>query len=341
MQDIQFTIVIPVHNGMPFIKDCVQSALGQDYPRYNIIILENKSDDGTAEYVRGLQSDKITVCAADKLLSIEENWARIKDLQMHEYMTILMADDKLEKNYLSAVCKLIEKHPSCNIFRTNIRLINEKSEGFFLSDIKEKITVYDYLRGRLAHTYTETAAGYCFKTRRYKEIGGIDCKYRLMHTDDKLFMQAIGENNYMAVSPVHAAAYRCHTGSESGTPNMQASLQGYNYWLTWIYNLGDEKLRRIVRRYLPYHLTQITRFFTPQDLEKHKAIYTLYRIDENDFAHKRTAWILKRKFTPKQLAQRLFSVKKVYKDGKKLRVIRILGIKIFFEIKGDCHAEQC
>jgi glycosyltransferase involved in cell wall biosynthesis len=52
---MDFTIVIPVHNGMPYIKDCIKSALAQDYSNFNIIILENMSDDGTAEYLDSLK----------------------------------------------------------------------------------------------------------------------------------------------------------------------------------------------------------------------------------------------------------------------------------------------
>ena len=338
---MKFTIVIPVHNGMPFIKDCIQSALTQDYPNYNIIVLENQSTDGTTEYLDTLPQDKITVIKSDKLLSIEENWARIKDLPLNEYMTILMADDKLENNYLSLIAQQIKKHPGCNIYRTNIRLMNEKSEVFYSSNIPEKVTIYDYLKGRLTHTYTETAAGYCFKTSRYKEVGGIDCKYRLMHTDDKLFMQSIGEDNYMAVSPSYGANYRCHTGSESGNPNPEATIAGYNYWLNWIYNLNDQKLRQTVRAYLPYHLTQIVRFFTPEEMEKHKEIYKLYKINENDLWHQLIDYKLHHKLSCKKIIENIFSVKNKYKDGKKKKVIKILGIRASFTVKqGDSHGHQ-
>ncbi len=284
--DTKFTIVIPVHNGMPYIKDCVDSALSQDYEKYNIILLENMSDDGTAEYLNTLNSDKITIIKSDKLLTIEENWARIKDIEMNEYMSILMADDVLEKNYLSSIYKMIKKHPNCNIYRTNINLINEKSEIFHKSDIKEKITIYDYLNGRLKFTYTETFAGYCVKTQKYKEIGGIVCKFRLMSTDEKLVMELVGENNYMAVASEHSVNYRCHTGSESGSPNVEAAINGYNYWLNWIYNLNNKKLRKIVYNYLPYHFNQIKRFFDNRSLKILKNIYELYNLNENDCYHK-------------------------------------------------------
>ncbi len=285
MKDICFTIVIPVHNGMPFIKECVESALLQDYKNYNIIILENLSEDGTLEYLDNLNSDKITIIKSDRLLTIEENWARIKNLKMNEYLSILMADDYLETDYLSSIYEMIKKYPKCNIYRSNINLINDKSKKIFKSNINEKITIYDYLKGRLKHTYTETAAGYCIKSSKYKEIGGIDCKYKLMHTDDKLVMESIEENNYMAVSPNYSANYRCHTGSESGSPNIEAAINGYNYWLNWIYSLKDKRLNKIIYKYLPYHLIQIARFFTPEEMNKHKEIYPLFEINEKDLMH--------------------------------------------------------
>lgn len=288
--NIKFSIIIPVHNGMPFIKECVESALAQDYQNYNIIILENMSDDGTAEYLDSLDSNKITIIKSDRLLTIEENWARIKLLEMNEYMTILMADDSLENNYLSSIYKIIKKHTKCNIYRSNINLINEKSKIIYKSSIFEKITIYDYLEGRLKHTYTETAAGYCIKTSKYKEIDGIDCKFRLMHTDDKLFMESIGEDNYMAVSPKHSTNYRCHINSESGSPNVEATINGYNYWLNWIYSLNDKKLNSIVRKYLPYHLVQIAP--SHEELKRFEEIYRLFEINEKDLIYKWTFYKL-------------------------------------------------
>ena len=41
-----------------------------------------------------------------------------------------MADDFLHEKYLSSVADMIRKHPNCNIYRTNINLMNEKSEVF-------------------------------------------------------------------------------------------------------------------------------------------------------------------------------------------------------------------
>ena len=47
------SIVIPVYNGMPFLPEAVASALAQDYRDLEVVVVENGSTDGTAEWLRG------------------------------------------------------------------------------------------------------------------------------------------------------------------------------------------------------------------------------------------------------------------------------------------------
>jgi GT2 family glycosyltransferase len=50
------SIVIVTFNGLVFTKLCLESVLSNtDYPNYEIIVLDNGSDDGTADYLRELE----------------------------------------------------------------------------------------------------------------------------------------------------------------------------------------------------------------------------------------------------------------------------------------------
>lgn len=209
---VDFSFIMPVHNGMPFIRETIPSILDQTVRDFKLVILENQSDDGTAEYLSSLSDPRIEIVRSDRLLSIEENWARILDLPKSEYFAIAMADDGYESNYLEEIERLIARYGDrCNVFRTNITAIDSEGKKIGQSRIRPRISIYDYLEGRLAHTYFETAAGYAFKTSAYDAIRGIDCRFMTMHTDDKLVMEMIG-NGFMPVSPCLAARYRCHSG---------------------------------------------------------------------------------------------------------------------------------
>jgi GT2 family glycosyltransferase len=45
------SIIIPTWNGMEYIEDCLDSLLAQDYPEFEVIIVDNASSDGTPEWV--------------------------------------------------------------------------------------------------------------------------------------------------------------------------------------------------------------------------------------------------------------------------------------------------
>jgi GT2 family glycosyltransferase len=45
------SIVIPAWNGIEYIEDCLNSLLSQDYPDFEIIVVDNASSDGTPEWV--------------------------------------------------------------------------------------------------------------------------------------------------------------------------------------------------------------------------------------------------------------------------------------------------
>ena len=80
----KFSIILPVRNGGEYLKDCVRSILSQTCNDFNLLILENGSNDGGPEWVRSLGDPRIKIIAADRPLSIEENWARIRTLEKNE-----------------------------------------------------------------------------------------------------------------------------------------------------------------------------------------------------------------------------------------------------------------
>lgn len=43
------SIVVPVFNRARYIVDCIQSALGQDYPSLEVVVSDNASTDGSWE----------------------------------------------------------------------------------------------------------------------------------------------------------------------------------------------------------------------------------------------------------------------------------------------------
>lgn len=56
---LELTVVLPVRNGREFIGAAIQSALAQSFQDFELWVLENGSDDGTADIVRSMVDPRI------------------------------------------------------------------------------------------------------------------------------------------------------------------------------------------------------------------------------------------------------------------------------------------
>jgi glycosyltransferase involved in cell wall biosynthesis len=67
------SILTPVWNGLPYLKECVESALSQEFQDWEMIVADNCSNDGTTEYLRSLTDPRIKVFRHEKNLGVYRN----------------------------------------------------------------------------------------------------------------------------------------------------------------------------------------------------------------------------------------------------------------------------
>ncbi len=59
MHDLIYSVVLPVHNGMPYLMASVQSVLRQTLDRFELIVVDDGSTDDTPRYVRSLEDPRV------------------------------------------------------------------------------------------------------------------------------------------------------------------------------------------------------------------------------------------------------------------------------------------
>ncbi len=87
------SILTPVWNGLPYIKECVESVIAQDFQDWEMIIGDNASEDGTSEYLRTLNDPRIKVFRHEKNLGIYKNIRFLYNTATAPIYTALCADD--------------------------------------------------------------------------------------------------------------------------------------------------------------------------------------------------------------------------------------------------------
>lgn len=108
MEEIKFSIIIPVYNIENYISKCINSILKQNYSNYEIIVVNDGSTDGSVDVVNKIKSDKI------KLVNKQNGGlssARNEGLKYTtgDYIWFIDGDDYIEENSLGILKKYIEE----------------------------------------------------------------------------------------------------------------------------------------------------------------------------------------------------------------------------------------
>ena len=102
------TIVIPNLNGMKFLKDCLDSLMEQSRQDFSIILIDNGSGDGSAEYVES-HYPEVQVCRNEKNLGFCRAVNQGILLSQTPYVILLNNDTVCDPFYVEKLIGAIEE----------------------------------------------------------------------------------------------------------------------------------------------------------------------------------------------------------------------------------------
>jgi len=222
MAENKFSIILPVRNGGTFLKDCVASILSQTSSRFNLHILDSGSTDGTINWLKALNDERIILHLSEKELDMEANWARIRDIPKNEFITIIGHDDLLLPGYLSIMESLVGKHPGASLYQSHFSFINAAgAETGKCRPMKGSYTVSEFLACEINETMDSMGTGYMMRSKDYDALGGISPLYpKLIFADYELWMK-LAMKGYLATAPEQGFCYRVHESASRLTNGEQ------------------------------------------------------------------------------------------------------------------------
>ncbi len=108
-RDLSFSIVIPTYNRVEFILLAVRSVLNQDFPDFEVIIVDDGSTDSTPEVIATITDPRVKYI---RIKNSERGAARNTGVQhaKGDYVTFLDSDDQLYSDYLSTACESLIRY---------------------------------------------------------------------------------------------------------------------------------------------------------------------------------------------------------------------------------------
>tara|TARA_A200000113_G_C8822571_1_gene340992 strand:+ start:299 stop:1159 length:861 start_codon:yes stop_codon:yes gene_type:complete len=116
----KYSICIPTYNRSELLINAAESALNQEYEDYEVLIVDNHSDENHQTVIENYLSQttisNLTYIKNSSNLGMMGNWNKCISFAKGQYVSILSDDDLLAPNFLRNIDSVVNKHPKCSCF---------------------------------------------------------------------------------------------------------------------------------------------------------------------------------------------------------------------------------
>jgi len=202
------SLIMPAYNSARYIKYAIDSVLKQTYENWELIIVDDCSDDGTWEvaYMLSTYDPRIKAYRNDENLGIVKNRNRAYSLSTGDLVAHFDNDDILERYSLDEMVRAFDKLPDVGLIYSDLAQIDEKGNHQLYSESK----TFDL---NDLHQYGWRHFG-MYRRKVMDHIDGYNEKLVSGCEDGDLFMQ-IAEKFPIVRLPKVLYLYRSHTENNS------------------------------------------------------------------------------------------------------------------------------
>lgn len=146
------TVAIPVYNGLPYLRDAIQSVINQSYTDWVLYLINDGSTDGSLEIMYEFSVIDSRVIVIDDGLN-KGLIARLNqsiEMTATEYYARMDADDIMHRTRIEEQVKFMEAHPETDVVGSSIMTIdrNNKIIGSHLSSGKVNSFIHPTVLGK-------------------------------------------------------------------------------------------------------------------------------------------------------------------------------------------------
>jgi glycosyltransferase involved in cell wall biosynthesis len=120
------TVAVPSYNGADHLAEALRSILAQEGIAFELIVSDDRSDDGSLEVVRASAGDRARVDVNTERLGLAGNWNRCVALSRTPMVAIFHQDDVMEPGHLAAHVGALAWDESIGLVASASEVIDER-----------------------------------------------------------------------------------------------------------------------------------------------------------------------------------------------------------------------
>ncbi len=256
MQEKLVSVIIPTYNRSRFLKEAIQSVLNQSYNNFEIIVIDDGSDDDTEELVKQFNDSRIKYLKREHTGSPAFIRNQGIKIAKGEYIAFLDSDDLWLLNKLEKQVYELENNEKILAVAGKRIVFPYKSNRMRLKHKKDIIISFrDLFGNNLIHT-----SSILIRTSLINKIGYYDEDCRLMSGQDYDYWLKIitYQNNSILILKDKLIKYRIHPSSITHIKKkrknfIQSEFQKINY-IYDKYKVYDLEFTKKITRNLSYRL---------------------------------------------------------------------------------------
>jgi len=204
----RISVVMAVYNGTRFLREAIESVLGQNFSDFEFIIVDDGSTDETPEILASYADPRIRVLRNHENLGLAASLNRGIERARGEYLARMDADDISRAQRFARQVGFLEQHPEVILLGTAYEEVDEQGRVVRYGDLplaNNELQTELLLRNRFCHGVV------MMRRKALIRAGGYDEAFE-QSQDYDLWLR-LAELGEIANLPEYLYAWRRHPGS--------------------------------------------------------------------------------------------------------------------------------
>ena len=125
------SVVVPVYNGMPHLRDLTASILSQTHHELDIVFSDGGSSDGSAEYLASLEDPRVRVMTVEPGSGAAANWTACTLAAQADFIKLICQDDLLSREAIEKQLMDLERAPEAVMAIASRDIIDARGQTLY------------------------------------------------------------------------------------------------------------------------------------------------------------------------------------------------------------------